>query len=268
MSELIFVKLGGSLITDKNKPRTPHLEVIKRVAVEIAAAMHTRPEMQLLIGHGSGSFGHVEAARYKVKAGNLPDWHGYAQTSAAVQQLDCIIIEALLAAGLPAVPVQPSASARCHLGELAYLNTETIAELLARRALPVIYGDVALDDTQGCTIISTEQIMCYLALHLAPQRIILAGQVAGVYNADPNYNSGASLVPELNASNYAASSDKCGEAAGMDVTGGMNSKVRLMWDLVQAMPELTVRIMSGAVPRLLQNVIADGHLTTGTLIHR
>ena len=53
----IFLKLGGSLITDKDKPYTARTQVIADIAKEIVAARKTDPDMELLIGHGSGSFG-------------------------------------------------------------------------------------------------------------------------------------------------------------------------------------------------------------------
>jgi isopentenyl phosphate kinase len=56
--ELVFLKLGGSLITDKDTPRSPRRDVLARLAAEILYAHRQRPQMQLVIGHGSGSFGH------------------------------------------------------------------------------------------------------------------------------------------------------------------------------------------------------------------
>ena len=47
-------------------------------------------------------------------------------------------------------------------------------------SVPVVFGDVALDEVRGGTIISTEEIFAWLAVRLRPQRVILAGEVAGV----------------------------------------------------------------------------------------
>ena len=59
-----FLKLGGSLITDKRQPETPRMDVIERLAQEIAAARAANPSLQLVLGHGSGSFGHIYARQY------------------------------------------------------------------------------------------------------------------------------------------------------------------------------------------------------------
>ena len=50
--------------------------------------------------------------------GNLQDWRGYAETSAAAQRLNRLVTDALLSEGVRVVSLQPSASARCHDGEL------------------------------------------------------------------------------------------------------------------------------------------------------
>ena len=55
-SSLVFLKLGGSLITDKSKPDTPRIAVLERLAKEIRRALTDQPQLSLLIGHGSGSF--------------------------------------------------------------------------------------------------------------------------------------------------------------------------------------------------------------------
>ena len=40
MSELVLLKLGGSIITQKTEPNIPRLEVIKRLASEIKQAIN------------------------------------------------------------------------------------------------------------------------------------------------------------------------------------------------------------------------------------
>jgi len=69
LSELVFCKLGGSIITDKRHTSTARPDVIERLAREIAQAVKDRPALRLLLGHGSGSFGHVVAKKYHVHQG-------------------------------------------------------------------------------------------------------------------------------------------------------------------------------------------------------
>ncbi|MCE5259125.1 MAG: isopentenyl phosphate kinase family protein [Chloroflexi bacterium] len=268
LDELVLLKLGGSLITDKQTLKSARNAVIQRLAEEIAFARKQSPSLRMLIGHGSGSFGHPIASSYQVRAGNLADWHGYAATSAVVQELDVLVVAALLDAGIPAVAVQPSASSVCQGGELQSMQSEVIRALLDHGAVPVVYGDVAVDRQQGCTIISTEQIFCYLAPILLPSRIILAGRTLGVFSADPQIDAQAHLIPELDAATLERLGSSLSGAGSIDVTGGMASKVRLMWSLLNAMPEIGVRIISGEQPGVLAQTIMDPSYQAGTLLRR
>jgi isopentenyl phosphate kinase len=266
VSELVFVKLGGSLITDKTRAQTPRRAVIQRLVREVAAALQARPDLRLVLGHGSGSFGHFSAERFQVHLGGLEDWRGYAETGAAAQRLNRLVTDALLTEGVRAVSLQPSASARCRGGELVELAVEPVWRLLQHGAVPLVYGDVALDDAQGCTILSTEQILIYLAQELRPSRLLMVGEVAGVYTGDPLREPNARLVPQVAAREYAAVERGLTGSHGVDVTGGMASKVRLMCGLVQQQPELTVRILTGRRAGVLQCALIDPSAAEGTLI--
>lgn len=266
MSEIVFLKLGGSLITDKRRVETPRPAVIERVAKEIGVALAERPDLRLVLGHGSGSFGHFSAERYKVHEGGLEDWRGYAETSAAAQRLNRLVTDTLLAAGVPVVSLQPSASARCHDGELVHLAIDPVADLLDHGLVPLVYGDVALDDVKGCTIVSTEQLFVYMARQLRPRRMIIAGEVAGVYSGDPQRDSIVRLLPEITTRNYAEVSDMLAASFGVDVTGGMASKVHDLFRLVEEQPTLTVHIITGRRGHLIEKTLADPKLFEGTVL--
>jgi len=265
LAELVFVKLGGSLITDKNVEATAKPETIRRLAAEVRRVMETRPDLRLLLGHGSGSFGHMVAQRYHVQTG-VTDWRGYAETGAAATRLNRIVTDLFLEAGVPVVSIQPSASARCHGGELRALVVHPVQEALLHGLVPLVYGDVALDDLWGSTIISTEIIFAYLARLLPPQRILLVGEVQGVYTDDPHLDAQARLVPLIRAGRAAESQSVLGGSHGVDVTGGMRTKVQGMVDLVRAMPALRVALLSGLEPGLLERALTVADLNPGTLI--
>jgi len=267
--ELVFVKLGGSVITDKARPETARHEVIGRLAAEVAAARAACPDLRLLLGHGSGSFGHVTARRYGTHQGvrDAAGWHGFAQVAAAAARLNRLMSDALLAAGVPAWSLQPSASARCHQGELQWLDAAPLEKGLAHGLVPLVYGDVALDEAQGATIISTERIFAYLARRLHPARLVLATVVDGVFEADPLQVPAARPVPYISSTNWSAVRSALGGSHATDVTGGMLAKVVEMVALARELPELTVQLLSGERPGALQSALCgpagDGG---GTLI--
>jgi isopentenyl phosphate kinase len=265
---LTFIKFGGSVITDKTGQEAPDLPTIRQLAAEVRAARERDRSLRLIIGHGSGSFGHTYARRYGIHTGIAPrgDWMGFALTAAAALRLNRIVVEELLAAAIPALSLQPSATLLSRQGVLAEWHTDAIARALEHDLVPVVHGDVAFDDAQGSSIMSTEQLLERLARTpaLSPSRIILVGE-AGVYTADPRADPGAERIPHIDATNIAAVLRGTGGSHGVDVTGGMRAKVELIWRLVEATPGLAVQLI-GPQPGLLTRALlheADGE---GTLI--
>src|SRR5258708_34251294 len=100
---LTFIKLGGSLITDKREAEHFQADVMRRAAQEIVAACRAMPELRLVIGHGSGSFGHVAAQKYGTAQGvTTPDqWRGFADVATAAPRLNAMVTQTLQQAGAP-----------------------------------------------------------------------------------------------------------------------------------------------------------------------
>jgi len=263
LGELVFLKLGGSLITDKAKAFTAREGVIRRAAQEVERALASKPELRLLLGHGSGSFGHFVARRFGFP--ETRSWQGYAEIGAAAARLNRLVTDIFLEEGVPVVSIQPSASAICRAGKLIHMEALPIEEALAHGLVPLVYGDVAFDEKLGCTIISTEQIFAYLARELRPTRIVLAGEVEGVFSADPLRHPQAELFEEITLANIERVERALADSYGVDVTGGMLSKVRVMCQLVQSQPSIRVRLISGLRPGLIEKALLGG-CNEGTLI--
>ncbi|MDX2075068.1 MAG: isopentenyl phosphate kinase [bacterium] len=255
-----LIKLGGSLITDKRVENSFNADIMRRLAHEIAQAQKTAPT-SLIIGHGSGSFGHFAAHKYGTMEGvSTPEnWRGFAEVARVAGELNKLVMDELVAVGLPILKLQPSASALCHDGELIQMALHPLEVALTNGLVPLVYGDVSLDDVRGGTIISTETIMTYLSKNLPVKRVFLLGEVEGVLDADGN------VIPRITPNTLAHYQSALGGSYGTDVTGGMFAKVRDMVNLVKERPHLSIRILNGQVKnRLLYALTED--LQTGTLI--
>ncbi|MEI6291610.1 MAG: hypothetical protein WCP19_14385, partial [Chloroflexota bacterium] len=125
MKEIVFLKLGGSLITDKTQPYTPRLEILENISAQIRQALNENPGISLVIGHGSGSFGHTAAKKYHTRDGLIDYsgmsskenillyekyWQGFSQVWFQASTLNRFVLEALHAAGLPVLSLSPAAS--------------------------------------------------------------------------------------------------------------------------------------------------------------
>src|SRR5688572_3811335 len=201
MKELLFLKLGGSLITDKTQPYTPRLDIIEDVALQISTALKNQPTLRLVIGHGSGSFGHVAASEYHTRDGFVPRasplihrerdkteenyWKGFAEVWYQASALNRFVMKALNKTNVPSIALPPSANVIASDGQVSIWETTAIRMALAAGLVPVIYGDVAFDEVRGGTILSTEDLFGFLARALNPERILLAGLEAAVCDDFP-----------------------------------------------------------------------------------
>jgi len=232
MKNLILVKLGGSLITDKTKPFTPRLDVIKRLSKEIHE-VREKKNLKMVVAHGGGSFPHKPAKDFKTQEGiiNEKSYRGISLVQDAASRLNRIVVKSFIEVGENAVSVQPSAGLIAENGRIKNWCLESLKEMLKKNLLPVPYGDVALDIKKGCCIISTEEILNYLARELGSKKIILVGITDGVFDKDPNRHPAANLIPEITSKNYKNIKKYLKGSGGIDVTGGMLHRVKRMFEL-------------------------------------
>jgi len=244
MPELVFLKLGGSLITDKTVPFTVRKDKIASLASEISQFLNSNNDFRLVLGHGSGSFGHPAAKKYGTRQGvkSPEQWKGFAEVWYQASTLNRYLMDALLADDIPAVALAPVAAITARDGRVVRWDLNPLRSALASGLIPVIYGDVVFDQDRGGTILSTEDLFAHLAMELRPQRILLAGLEAAVWADFPERQM---KVERITPVSFAQIKQGVGAGHGADVTGGMESKVKQMLDLVESLPSLTVQIFSG-----------------------
>ena len=272
MDELVFLKLGGSLITEKTRRYTPRPKRLRELAVEISQAVAEMPGMRLILGHGSGSFGHyavhehLNADAFPISREGRPRsdrtyWNGFSEVWYRASQLNRHVVDALHDAGVPAVSFAPSAAATTSDGAIASWDLTALRAALDSGTLPLIFGDIVFDDIQGGKVLSTETLMWHLAQHLHPRRILLAGLEAAVWADFPTRNL---PIDKITPATFNQLAKTLGGSHGPDVTGGMKSKVADMLALVQTVPGLLVRVFSGEQDGNLRRALAGDSL--GTLI--
>ncbi len=259
---LTFLKLGGSLITDKDLPETALIEQINALLSQIAAWRLDNPTHQLLLGHGSGSFGHHAASQFGTREGvRSPEASlGFQQVWHSARKLNQIIIDQAQLLNLPLIAFPPSACITADNHEINAWNLTPIKRSYEMGLIPLVYGDVVFDLTLGGTILSTEDLFVHLARQLHPDRILLAGKIEGVFG---DYPTNQNLLPHISA--HLDSLEFLQGSASQDVTGGMVTKVQSMQALCRDLPGLSVQIFSAVSPGALRLAL-DG-AAIGTIIN-
>lgn len=261
-TKIIFLKLGGSLITHKEKPFSADIPTIKRLTQEIHEARKQK-KFLLVLGHGGGSFPHVPAFKYGLHLGMRKGdgARGFAETQDAASRLNRIVIKNLLDAGEDAVSVSPSSCVIARNGKPRDFFYQPMLSMLKQGILPVIYGDVVIDGVRGSAITSTEQLLSSFSSHVKPDKLIMATRVDGVYTANPNEDKRAKMITHVNENNFGRVKLCLSGSSSTDVTGGMAHKVCMLVDLANlgVSCEIAGGMINGNIRRALLN---EPHVAT------
>ncbi len=256
----LIVKLGGSVITDKRRRFAVKRAAIRRLSRELAAARGP-----LVVVHGGGSFGHPLASKYGIAAGykEKSQLMGFSLTHRAMEKLNAHVVDALQKAGIPAVPIQPSACTVVSDGRIEFMELTSVRKMLELGLVPVLYGDAVSDQVKGMSIVSGDQLAVHLARELDATHVILGVDVDGVFIGDPKVRKGAKLVRTITPTNWPEVIKSLGEVGKLDVTGGMANKVRELLTLTEY--GIEAEIVNVTKPNVLRRAIL-GERGLGTRI--
>lgn len=230
MSRPVFLKLGGSVLTDKAKEGSFRKAVGKRLLGEVAKA-----EVPTVLFHGAGSFGHPPAKRWGLgeKPVTPERRDAISETLAAVTRLHAEVLGLAQEAGLRPVSVPLHMLATSEAGALEDLPVGRIQALLDDGFTPVLHGTVVRDDALAWRVVSADELMAELAPDLQPRLAVFVTDVDGVQHDGKILD----VVEDVGAV-----MDRGGD--GADVTGRMQTKVRYGLALADTCPVL---VLNGTV---------------------
>ena len=254
----MVVKLGGSVITDKEREFSVRRGVLRRLARELRGV-----EGMVLI-HGGGSFGHPLAKRYGLTGGlrGPRQLRGFAEVRRAMERLNLCVLEELGREGLPAVPVPPSACCVLEGGRIKRMELEPVRRMMELGLLPVLYGDAVVDLKQGVNILSGDRLAVHLALQLGAPRVVLGVDVDGVFTGDPKRDPRAELLRVITPEEWKRRRPSF-SSPGWDVTEGMEGKVRELLELAKR--GIEAQIVNASKRGVLGRAVR-GDRSLGTLI--
>lgn len=261
-----LLKLGGSLITDKSTPRALRKDVLDRIAGEIAAFRAGHPDTPLILGHGSGSFGHVPAKKYATRNGvrTAEQWRGFAEVHDDAAALNRFVVDALRAAGLPVLAFCAMDAVRSAGREIISWDRKPIFAAIENGLIPIVFGDTVFDSKLGGTILSTEELFAGI-IRQAPEpiRVLLAGIEAGIYADFPERTK---LISEIRLDSECQNSLQFIQASIYpDVTGGMKSKIDAVAVFLENENCTEALVFSGNEPASIYDALAGKRLGTRIL---
>lgn len=255
MKQLTLVKLGGSVITDKNTPYTPKKDTIQRLADELKYAKN-----QLIISHGSGSFGHTPAKIYGGKKGYKNKW-GFSKIAFDAAEINRIVMNEFIQKKLSTISVRPLGMLLAKTGYLDEHFFDVVGYLIEQKLTPVVFGDVILDKVWKSTIFSGEVVLHLLANYFIAkgfhiQKIIMVVDTNGFLDDNGKTvkvitkDIWRKLTPQIRSQQN-------------DVTGGIQHKIESA--LLMASYGVNTLLVNGNSPDELKNIL-QGKKACGTLI--
>ncbi|RJS80303.1 hypothetical protein CW708_00940 [Candidatus Bathyarchaeota archaeon] len=259
--KLTILKIGGSVITDKNKELQVRMPTVNRLAEEIKKAEVSN----LIIVHGGGSFGHPLAQEYDLKGGlkNQVQKKGFSETHHVMTVLNGLFMDALIWRNIPAVSITPSSCIMTENGRIKTFEDKPLKKMLEMNFIPVLYGDAVLDLKLGFTILSGDQLVSELAVRFNAERIIIGVDVDGLYDYDPKVNENAKLFTCLTLKELKNLRRKLTKPKTVDVTGGMLGKINEI--ITAAEKGIPVKIVNATKPNYIYKAL-KGENVRGTLI--
>ena len=258
-----ILKIGGSVITDKNGELAAKTHEIDRLTQEIQEAR----VKNLIVVHGGGSFGHPAAERYALKYGYKEESQkiGFSETHHYMTVLNGLFMDSLIWHNVPSMSITPSSCIITENGRVKDFEDIPLRNLLKMSFTPVLYGDTVFDTKLGFTILSGDQLVSALALRFDAGRIVIGVDEDGVYDADPKVEKNAKLFEHLTLEELKKLQSKLGKTIARDVTGGMGGK---MAELVPAVEmRIPVTVVNALKPRYVYKALR-GESVKGTNIEK
>jgi len=242
-----LIKIGGSIITNKNEYLQANFENIKRIAMELSEAKE-----DFILVHGAGSFGHIKALEYGLD--NPTDVLGKEREIARVMHdvlyLNSIILNELINNGIPAISLPPHAIFKPDL------DIDVVENLIISGFNPVLYGDGFVWNAKH-RIISGDEIIEQLVRSIPIDYVIFATDVDGLFTKDPKVYEDAKFISNIKGGNYDA------ELLSHDATGSMLGKMKRIENIAKYVSK--VLIINGNVPGRIKDAL-NGKEIKGTVI--
>ena len=237
MTNMLLIKLGGSIITNKKKPLTPRRQTIDKIAASLR-----KIDEPMIIVHGGGSFGHYWSVKYDMHTKPAKyNIHGVSVVKNSMIELDKIILDSFLKNRLNPYSLPPTDFVN---GNIAIPKKIREMQKIAKSGLvPITFGDALWYGQNKSFILSGDKIMTMLAKILRPRLSIFVLDVDGLYSDLKTKKH----IYELKGQKPEISKNK------MDVTGGMTRKIEEAYKISKM--GLNVFFVNGNKPQRLVDAI-------------
>jgi isopentenyl phosphate kinase len=253
--DLIIIKLGGSVITFKEKPLTPNYDGIEKI---LGVLGDIKKDFKIILVHGGGSFGHYWSVKYDMhtKPYAYSDL-GVSVVHESMIKLNHIIIKKFIESNLKPYTLQPSAFVFNGMADAARIHN--ILDMINENDLiPITFGDVIHTSGNNFSILSGDTIMSMLCTELHPKFSIFTTNVDGLYSDMKNGEIALEIqLDKTDIHNILMEDEEKKEHSNptFDVTGGMRRKMTESIKIANS--GTPVYLINGFHPERILDIIYD-----------
>ncbi len=248
MTEVILLKLGGSVITHKHdSPPRLAINNVRRIAKELQGV-----SSPMIVVLGGGAHGHQAAHSFGYGNPTTPSTKliaGIPQIRRNMTELSSSIEHIFSQNGINSVVIPPFASTFLNDGEIISFSLSIMERTIESGINVITHGDVCYDLQRGAAILSGDTVITYLAHSMHPKRILIGTDVDGIFDGNPRNNPHAKVVPRIDSSNREQILSQVESSSAIDVTGGMLKKVQEL-----------LSIQGGNIESIIFNLTVPGRL--------
>ena len=239
---MLIVKLGGSLITNKEQYKVFRKDIAYGALKEIM-----KRNEPFIIVHGAGSFGHIICKQNGFPGPFKGKESAFSTVKSDVLSLNAQICSILLDMGRAPLPFSP-----VNLFNGTELNYHPVINSFRNGFVPVLYGDAYMNENQ-VKIYSGDYVMQDLSEAMKPDRAVFMGDVDGIFDADPKKFPNAKLIRKISIAHEF-------EPPENDVTGGMNLK----FDVMKKIASMGIKtyFMNGLYPERINDLEKNDFMGT------
>ena len=173
---MLLIKLGGSIITNKEKPLSPRIKTIDNIVSKLK-----RIDEPLVVVHGGGSYGHYWSVKFDMHTKPAKyDNRGVAIVKKSMVDLNKIILDSFLKSKLNPYCLPPTDFVSGN--KPIQKKIKEIGKIADSGLIPITYGDALWYGEKKSDILSGDKIMTMLAKVLRPRLSIFVLNVDGLFS--------------------------------------------------------------------------------------
>jgi isopentenyl phosphate kinase len=269
---VIIIKLGGSILTDKNIPNSMRNDVIDSLISQISDNYQSSNQPNLIIIHGAGSFGHPIANSFSIQNGlnqNIPNQTlGLTKTHQSVMKLNTKIVDSFLSRDIPVLSLTTSSVFFQEDSILKFTGIDQIGSLLKLGIIPILFGDILLHDTKNFSILSGDRVIYEICKSFSSpmntkykiEKIIFCFDKDGIIISNTEKDS--KVIQNIKSKDLDLISLKKFENS-VDVTGNIRGKLEEIKKICNL--GIPVQLINGQIPNLLTKAMKNEEILS-TLI--